>query len=36
MKIQIGSNENLQKLITQVDNLVDLNIMNSQFLLIDK
>jgi hypothetical protein len=33
MKIQIGSNQVLDKLITQVDNLADLNIMNSQFLL---
>lgn len=33
LKIQIGSNQILDKLITQVDNLVDLNIMNSQFLL---
>jgi hypothetical protein len=33
LKIQIGSNQVLDKLITQVDNLADLNIMNSQFLL---
>ena len=33
MKIQIGSNAVLDKLITQVDNLADLNIINSQFLL---
>ena len=33
LKIQIGSNAILDKLITQVDNLADLNIMNSQFLL---
>lgn len=33
LKIQIGSNQALDKLITQVDNLADLNIMNSQFLL---
>lgn len=33
MKIQIGSNSVLDKLVTQVDNLVDLDIMNSQFLL---
>lgn len=33
LKIQIGSNVVLDKLITQVDNLADLNIMNSQFLL---
>lgn len=33
LKIQIGSNAVLDKLITQVDNLADLNIMNSQFLL---
>jgi nitrate reductase beta subunit len=33
LKIQIGSNSVLDKLITQVDNLADLNIMNSQFLL---
>ena len=33
LKIQIGSNQILDKLITQVDNLADLNIMNSQFLL---
>ena len=35
LKIQIGSNQVLDKLITQVDNLADLNIMNSQFLLSD-
>lgn len=35
LKIQIGSNQVLDKLITQVDNLADLNIMNSQFLLTD-
>ncbi len=35
LKIQIGSNAVLDKLITQVDNLADLNIMNSQFLLSD-
>lgn len=35
LKIQIGSNTVLDKLITQVDNLADLNIMNSQFLLSD-
>ena len=33
LKIQIGSNQVLDKLVTQVDNLADLNIMNSQFLL---
>lgn len=33
LKIQIGSNQVLDKLITQVDNLADLNIMNQQFLL---
>lgn len=33
LKIQIGSNQILDKLITQVDNLADINIMNSQFLL---
>lgn len=33
LKIQIGSNQILDKLITQVDNLADLNIMNNQFLL---
>lgn len=33
MKIQIGSNQVLDKLITQVDNMADLNIMNKQFLL---
>lgn len=36
LKIQIGSNAVLDKLVTQVDNLADLNIMNSQFLLTDK
>lgn len=35
LKIQIGSNQVLDKLVTQVDNLADLNIMNSQFLLTD-
>ncbi len=33
LKIQIGSNQVLDKLVTQVDNLADLSIMNSQFLL---
>lgn len=33
LKIQIGSNQVLDKLVTQVDNLADLNIMNNQFLL---
>lgn len=33
LKVQIGSNQVLDKLITQVDNLADINIMNSQFLL---
>lgn len=33
LKIQIGSNQILDKLVTQVDNLADLNIMNNQFLL---
>jgi len=33
LKIQIGSNQVLDKLVTQVDNLADLNIMNTQFLL---
>lgn len=33
LKVQIGSNQVLDKLVTQVDNLADLNIMNSQFLL---
>lgn len=36
MKIQIGSNQVLDKLVTQVDNMGDLNIMNSKFLLEDK
>jgi hypothetical protein len=35
MKIQIGSSAVLDKLITQVDNMADLNIMNSQFLLTE-
>jgi hypothetical protein len=35
MKIQIGSSPVLDKLITQVDNMADLSIMNSQFLLTD-
>lgn len=35
LKIQVGSNQVLDKLITQVDNMADLNIMNSQFLLGD-
>jgi hypothetical protein len=33
MKIQIGSNAVLDKLITQVDNMGDLNIFNSQLML---
>lgn len=36
MKIQIGSPAALNKLVTEVDNLADLSIMNSQFLLTDK
>jgi hypothetical protein len=36
MKIQIGSNEVLNKLIAQVDNMADLNIINNQFLMIKK
>ena len=35
MKIQIGSNEVLDKLVTQVDNMADLNIMNNQFLIAE-
>jgi len=35
MKLNLGSNEVLDHLITQVDNLVDLNILNSQFLITD-
>jgi len=35
LKIQIGSNQVLDKLIGQADNLADLNIMNSQLLLGD-
>jgi len=33
LKIQIGSNAALDKIITQVDNIADLNIMNAQFML---
>lgn len=35
MKIQIGSNAVLDKLITDVDNMADLRIMNAKFLLND-
>lgn len=35
LKIQIGSNEVLDRLVTQVDNMADLNIMNTQLLLAD-
>jgi len=35
LKIQIGSNEVLDRLVTQVDNMADLNIMNTQLLLTD-
>jgi len=33
MKLQIGSNEQLKKLIDEADNLVDLSLVNSQLLL---
>jgi hypothetical protein len=33
MKVQIGSAASLAKLITEVDNLADLSIFNSKFLL---
>ena len=36
MKIQIGSNQVLDRLIEQVDNMCDLNIMNTQLLLENK
>lgn len=35
MKIQIGSPEALNKLVTEIDNLVDLQLVNSKFLLGD-
>jgi len=35
MKIQIGSNAVLDKLVTDVDNMADLRIMNAKFLLND-
>lgn len=35
LKIQIGSNDVLDRLVTQVDNMADLNIMNTQLLLTD-
>lgn len=35
MKIQIGSPDALNKLVTEIDNLVDLQLVNSKFLLGD-